>query len=128
MPFAPIALDLNAHSLFDLAPKCDYQYMTVACPATRYCIETSPAAIHPYDRTARPQILRRSANPTLAAILSEFEALTSRKVLINTSLNTHGEPLINTPAQASAMLLTDQLDFLILADHIISSPSLSCND
>ena len=62
-----------------------------------------PAIVH-YDGTARPQVVDRDAAPWLHALLMRVKELTGWAVLINTSFNTRGKPILNTVAEALALL------------------------
>ena len=119
MPFAPIVLSSRYQNHFELPPAASGQFMTVACDTTSLCQQEAPAAIHPYDYSARPQVLDAATNPELADILTAFQAQTNRSVLLNTSLNVHGNPIINHPYDAAVMLCNGNLDGLILEDMYI---------
>ncbi|MFL9708962.1 carbamoyltransferase C-terminal domain-containing protein, partial [Aeromonas veronii] len=61
---------------------------------------TVPAVIHPADGTTRPQIVEKETSPRYHRLLSMFEELTGVPVLLNTSFNDSGEPIVNTPQEA----------------------------
>src|SRR6202011_43296 len=82
-----------------------------------------PAIVH-VDGTARVQTVREQTNPMLYRLLREFEALTSVPVLINTSFNVKGEPIVETPRDAVVCFLTTGIDDLILHDRLISKNPL----
>jgi carbamoyltransferase len=64
-------------------------------------LKTYPAIAH-VDGTSRVQTVSREEHPGLHAVLENWEKATGRRVLLNTSLNSKGEPLVNTRAQALA--------------------------
>jgi carbamoyltransferase len=66
------------------------------------------------------QTVREQTNPTLYRLLKEFEALTGVPVLINTSFNVKGEPIVETPRDAVICFLTTGIDNLILHDTLIA--------
>ena len=72
------------------------------------------------DGTARVQTVREQNNPLLHRLLKEFEALTGVPVLINTSFNVKGEPIVETPHDAVECFLTTGIDYLILHDRLVS--------
>ena len=82
-----------------------------------------PAIVH-VDGTARVQTVREQTNPVLYRLLKEFEALTGVPVLINTSFNVKGEPIVETPRDAVICFLTTGIDHLVLHDTLISKNAL----
>jgi carbamoyltransferase len=79
-----------------------------------------PAVLHPADYTTRPQILEYADNPQFNDLISKFESLTGVPVLLNTSFNVSGEPIVNTAAEALRDFYTTGLDHLIICDYAIS--------
>ena len=82
-----------------------------------------PAVVH-VDGTARVQTVREETNPVLYRLLKEFEALTGVPVLINTSFNVKGEPIVETPRDAMICFLTTGIDHLVLHDTLISKNAI----
>ena len=82
-----------------------------------------PAIVH-VDGTARVQTVREQTNPMLYRLLKEFEALTGVPVLINTSFNIKGEPIVETPEDAVACFLNTGIDNLILHDTVVSKTAM----
>jgi carbamoyltransferase len=78
-----------------------------------------PAIVH-VDGTARVQTVRRETNERLYRLLEAFEALTGVPVLLNTSFNVKGEPIVETPRDAVECFLTTGIDHLIVHDTLIS--------
>ena len=68
-------------------------YMTVGFDTKKNNYEKIKAGTHPYDRTVRPQLLLKSANPQYYNIINEFYKITKIPALLNTSYNLHGSPL-----------------------------------
>jgi carbamoyltransferase len=81
--------------------------------------EKIPAIVH-VDGTARVQTIRQDQNERLYALLKEFDAITGVPVLLNTSLNVKGEPIVETPADALACFLGTGIDYLALHDMLIA--------
>ena len=77
-----------------------------------------PAITH-VDLSCRWQTVTRESNPRLWQLLNAFEALTGDGVLINTSLNVRGEPIVCRPAEAYACLMDTEMDVLVLDNIII---------
>jgi carbamoyltransferase len=78
------------------------------------------ATIHQADSTTRPQTVNPEQNPRYYDLLAEFEAITGVPVLLNTSFNDHGEPIVRTPRQAIQDFYAMGLDVLVLEDFVIT--------
>ena len=120
-PFAPIVLAERAKEIFE--GEGDSPFMLIARRVRPEWRERIPAVVH-VDGTARVQTVREQTNPTLYRLLQEFEALTGVPVLINTSFNVKGEPIVETPRDAVVCFLTTGIDNLILHDTLISKNAL----
>lgn len=116
MPFAPSILEENASD-----------YMLNARPA-RYMIEafdTTPeadslaAALHPQDRTARPQTVN-AWNPGYRRAIEGFRDRTGIGGVLNTSFNLHGFPIVGSPEVAISTFENSQLDALALGNYLIT--------
>ena len=81
--------------------------------------ETIPAAIHQYDGTARPFILKKETNPKIWEIVNKFYQETNIPVLVNTSFNLHDQPIVNSFSDAIHVFNNSGLDSLLLDNHII---------
>jgi carbamoyltransferase len=78
-----------------------------------------PAIVH-VDGTARVQTVRRETNERLYRLLKEFEALTGVPVLLNTSFNVKGEPIVETPLDAVRCFLSTGIDHLAMHDLLLA--------
>ena len=119
MPFAPIILDTFSSIYLNNPKNLSSPYMTLAFDTTPIGYECMIAACHTADRTARPQILERHANPALYDLLHDFSLLTGRGALLNTSFNLHGYPIVNNPVEALYVFKNSQLDGLLLNNYLI---------
>lgn len=119
MPFAPIIMDKYVDKYLINPKKIYSPYMTIGFDTTSIGYEAMIAACHPADKSARPQMLTKELNPEMYEIMEEFEKLTSRGALLNTSFNLHGYPIVNTPKDAIFVLENSGLDGLILNNYII---------
>jgi carbamoyltransferase len=81
-----------------------------------------PAVVH-VDGTGRVQTVARDANPRLHALLTTFENRTGVPILLNTSFNMSGEPIVETPEDAARCLVFSGVDVCIVEDCVISKPS-----
>jgi carbamoyltransferase len=72
------------------------------------------------DHTTRPQILERDRNPGFYDLIQEFRERTGIGVVLNTSFNLHGEPIVDTPEDALHVLEHSGLTHLALGDWLIT--------
>ena len=93
MPFALTIQADKQHQLIKNKKNIDCMYMTVGFDTKKNNYEKIKAGTHPYDRTVRPQLLLKSANPQYYNIINEFYKITKIPALLNTSYNLHGSPL-----------------------------------
>lgn len=115
-PVAPVVLNEEASNWFDGArdaPFMTFVYRVRADHAARI-----PAVRH-VDGTARVQTVTREQNPALYALLQAFKTLTGVPVLVNTSFNTRGEPIVCTPRDALESFCTTPLDALVIGPFIV---------
>ena len=110
-PFAPIVLAERASEIFE--GEHDSPYMLLAKRVRPEWRDKIPAIVH-VDGTARVQTVRREHNERLHALLKEFEAITGVPVLLNTSFNVKGEPIVETPEDAVRCFLSTDMDYLVL--------------
>jgi carbamoyltransferase len=80
--------------------------------------ERIPAAVH-VDGTARVQTVDRGRDPRLAALLDRFEARTGLPVLVNTSFNTAGRPMVDHPCDALEVFGSSPLDALAVGPFLL---------
>jgi carbamoyltransferase len=116
-PFAPIVLAERADEIFE--GKGDSPFMLMAKSVNPAWRDKIPAIVH-VDGTARIQTVSEATNPALYRLLKEFDALTGVPVLLNTSFNVKGEPIVETPRDAVACFLTTGIDHLVLHDTLVS--------
>jgi carbamoyltransferase len=120
-PFAPIVLAERMKEIFEGDE--DSPFMLIAKPVRPEWRDKIPAIVH-VDGTARVQTVREATNPMLYRLLKEFEALTGVPVLINTSFNIKGEPIVETPLDAVNCFLTTGIDHLVIHDAIVSKAAM----
>ncbi len=122
MPFAPVIMR-DAVSDYLSSPdisKVNADSMVLAFETTKKAQKDIPAALHPYDKTARPQVLDRAANDGYYSVLAAFEESSGISALLNTSFNLHGEPIVCSPAEAVHTLKDSGLQYLALGDYLVS--------
>jgi carbamoyltransferase len=120
-PFAPIVLAERAKEIFEGDEESPF--MLVVKRVRPEWVDRIPGIVH-VDGTARVQTVRKEHNERLHRLLTEFDALTGVPVLINTSLNVKGEPIVETPEDAVACFMGTGIDYLALHDMLISKNRL----
>src|SRR2546430_6335311 len=77
-----------------------------------------PAVTH-IDYSARVQTVHEDTNPRYHRLLKTFEALTGCAVIVNTSFNVRGEPIVCTPEDAYRCFMRTEMDLLVLGNHLV---------
>jgi len=119
-PLAPSAILDRADEFFDL--RAESPFMIVVCnvkPDKRALI---PAVTH-IDGTARIQTVTREENEKYYDVIKKFGELTGVPLLLNTSFNDAGKPIVETPEDAIAAFLGMNLDYLVIGDYFINKKS-----
>ena len=119
MPFAPFIMSEYANVVFDI-PRSHHtaEFMTMCYTVREEWVDKIPAVVHKVDNTGRPQIVYKQNNPVFWNILNEYNKISGIPVMLNTSFNGHGEPIVNTPKQAFDHLIKGTIDYLIAGDKI----------
>ena len=117
MPFAP-SLTEDKKEEYLVNPKFS-PYMIMAFDSTIEGEDRILATIHPFDRTCRPQTVKREWNPSYYKIIKTFELTTGIGAILNTSFNLHGYPMVGTPQTALWTLENSKLDGLILGNYLV---------
>jgi carbamoyltransferase len=112
-PFAPAILEERMQAYFEPAIRSGYMLFTVQVKDRTQC----PAITH-VDGSARVQTVGRDAHPKFRNLITHFEALTACPMLINTSFNTRGEPVVCTPNDAFTCFMTTDMDYLVMENFI----------
>jgi carbamoyltransferase len=132
-PFAPSVLEEDAHEWFDLRESSPYMLLVgevderqrlssdesvakiIGLDKQSVQLSTIPAVTH-VDGTARVQTVSSDANPRFHGLLTRFKEITGCPVLVNTSFNVRGEPIVNTPEDAFRCFLGTGLDVLVVGN------------
>jgi len=116
-PLAPVVLAEHAKEYFALDVPSPFMLFAVAVPqAVR---DRIPAVVH-VDGSARPQTVGRDQNPPLYDLISRFRDLTGVPVLLNTSFNLAGEPIVCSPSDAIRTFKQSELDILTLGPFVVT--------
>src|SRR5262249_13738800 len=100
MPFAPSVLSERSARYFNKPKPMRAPYMIMTFDSESSMRNEIRAAIHPHDFTARPQEVYESWNPSYYRLLQHVEERTGHGVVLNTSFNLHGEPIVGKPSDA----------------------------
>lgn len=114
-PFAGSVLEEHAHEYFDMAGLSSSPYMMYAVDVLPEKIDVIPAVSH-VDGTCRVQTVNAEQNPVFYSIISEFNKLTGIPVVLNTSLNLAGHPLVDSVFDAIVTLYNSEIDCIYFAD------------
>jgi carbamoyltransferase len=134
-PLAPSVLEERARDYFDLAGPSPYMLFTVPVNNDRRLPQAAhagaglierlrarrsdiPAVTH-LDYSARVQTVSRDAKPDFHAVIAAFEKLTGCAVLVNTSFNVRGEPIVCTPQDAYRCFMNTGMDALVMEDCLL---------
>jgi len=120
MPFAPVILEERANDYLINPKNIDAPFMILSFNTTKKAGNDCIAAVHQADLTARPQIIRKNDNKEYYSILKEFEKITGRGVLLNTSFNLHGFPIVCGAEEAINVFLNSGLKYLALGNYLIT--------
>jgi len=109
-PFAGMVLEKDAKLFFDMGNIEKSEFMTISFPVKEKSICTIPGVIH-VDNTCRIQTVNKN-NPIMFELLNEFKTITGIGVLLNTSFNLAGKPLVETPQDSFDTLRNSELDYI----------------
>jgi len=135
-PFAPSVLRERVRDYFEL--DCDSPYMLLVAPVTQErqipmtpeqrrlwgihqlnVVRSDIPAVTHIDYSARIQTVSRDTNPNYYDLIKEFERLTGCAVLVNTSFNVRGEPIVCTPADAYRCFMRTHIDYLVVGPFLL---------
>jgi carbamoyltransferase len=135
-PFAPVVLEERAHEYFELPAGTSSPYMLLVAPVAasqrlhangpglrgldkRKAVRSTIPAVTHVDCTARIQTVDAQRHGRFYKLLKAFEARTGCPVLINTSFNVRGEPIVARPAEAYRCFLATDIDILVLENCVL---------
>jgi carbamoyltransferase len=135
-PFAPVVLKERVADYFDMAPGTDSPYMLLVAPVkderrTRIngeqlrgldklkALRSEIPAVTHVDYSARVQTVDRERHGRFYDLVKTFEQKTGCPVIINTSFNVRGEPIVNTPEQAYRCFMSTNMDALVLERFVL---------
>ena len=113
-PFAPSILEEYVQEYFEIEITSPYMLLVAKVKQP----EKIPAVTH-VDGTGRVQTVSRSSNQLYYDLISQFHKLTGVPVIVNTSMNVMGEPIVNSPDQAYNMIVKTDMDCIVMGKNII---------
>ena len=118
-PFAPVILEEKNKEFFDLDQPSPYMLLV----AKSHKAKLIPSAIH-VDKTARVQTVNKEQNLNLYNIIKNFYKLTNVPVILNTSFNDAGEPMVESPLDSLICFMQTKIDCLILNNYMIEKKNI----
>ncbi|MEK7449447.1 MAG: carbamoyltransferase [Planctomycetota bacterium] len=120
-PFAPSVLEENVSDFFELPAPYPYpaRFMLLVTPVKTEAQNKIPAVTH-VDGTGRLQIVSKETNADYYQLIKQFGEATGVPVLLNTSFNLKGEPIVSSPADAYNTFSKSGIDLLVLKNYLIS--------
>ncbi|MFX1445986.1 MAG: carbamoyltransferase [Promethearchaeota archaeon] len=124
-PYAPSILQEDTKEYFEL--DCQSPFMLLVAKVKEEKLNRIPAVTH-IDGTARIQTVNKSDNKIFYALIQEFKKITGIPVVLNTSLNSVGEPIVETPKDALDLYLSSQMDYIVMGNYLIEKKIFSYED
>ena len=115
-PFAPSILAEAAGEYLENA--CDSPFMTLTSQVRPEKRSVIPSVTH-VDGSARPQTVEQRVNPLYWRLIHEFVGRTGVPVILNTSFNLRGEPIVNTPTDAVRTFFSSGMDALVIGNFLV---------
>lgn len=117
VPFAPSIIDEDSYTFIRDFDK-DALFMIMAYDAKDEKKSMIPAVVH-VDDTIRPQIVKESINPLYWKLIKSFKDISGVGVLLNTSFNRHGLPIVESPKDAIEHLTNANVDILVIGNYVV---------
>ncbi|MFC1821658.1 carbamoyltransferase [Thermodesulfobacteriota bacterium] len=118
-PFAPAILEEYTEEFFEIKPGILAPFMEKVYPIRKEKQELIPAVVH-IDGSGRLQTVSKSINARFYKVIDEFRKLTGIPVLLNTSFNLNGEPIVCTPTDAIRTFFSCGLDYLCMGNYLVA--------
>ena len=115
-PFAPAVLEENLYDYFKI--KQSSPHMLIACKVNKEKKRIIPAVVH-VDDSCRAQSVSQELNPSFWNLINEFKNLTEVPVLLNTSFNIKGQPIVNNPEDAIQCFKKYNIDYLVMDSLLV---------
>lgn len=136
-PFAPVVLAEDAADFFELEGTSPYMLLVADVQKKRrnplpdnynslnlkeklYHLRSDIPSVTHLDFSARIQTAHKETNPRLTGLLQAFKDITGYGVLVNTSFNVRGEPIVNTPEDGYKCLMRTEMDYLVIGNYMFA--------
>ena len=136
-PFAPSVLEEDIANYFELDRPSPYMLLVIPVNGDRllplpedyhsmelyeklYHLRSDIPAVTHIDYSARIQSVNKVVNPRYWTLINEFKKLTGYGVIINTSFNVRGEPIVCTPEDAYRCFMRTEMDYLVIGNHLFA--------
>lgn len=121
MPFALSILEEHHKDYIDNPKNFMAPFMATGLDTLPQNYKKIEAGTHPYDKSVRPQFVNKAYAPQYHSLISSFMKFTGTPAILNTSFNLHGEPIVNTIADAFRTFELSGLDHLLVNDSVLVS-------
>ncbi len=118
-PFAPAVSIEEVHRWFDVPAMTALPYMIATVNVREEYRATLPAITH-VDGSARVQTVAAHDNPAFHSLLKAIGQVSGREIVLNTSFNVKGQPIVNTPHEAVETFLGTGIDCLFMENNLVS--------
>ena len=115
-PFAPSVLKEDFKKYYK--SKYDSTFMLMALKTNKKYLSNIKGTIH-FDDTARVQTVTKKTNKRYYDLISKFKEKTGCPVIVNTSFNVRGEPIVNTPSEAFNCFMGTEMDYLVIGNSFL---------
>jgi len=116
-PFAPSVISEDANDYFHITNESPH--MLIAMKVKEEMHHKIPAVVH-VDKTCRVQMVHKDINYKFYKLLEAFKRATGISVLLNTSFNVKGQPIVNTPIEAIECFIGTNIDILCIGDYVVN--------
>jgi carbamoyltransferase len=120
MPFAPSVTAERVRDYMFKPKDIPAPYMILSFDSIPGKVPVFAAGVHPYDHTARPQEVMTNHNPHYHRLIQYYGEITGEEIILNTSFNLHGFPIVYTPQQALTTLDNSGLQHLAIGNFLLS--------
>lgn len=125
-PFAPSVKLESAHNYFDMPKMHEFPHMLFTVPVRDKYRQILPAITH-VDGSARVQTVNKEYAEQYWLLIDEFEKIKGIPIILNTSFNVKGQPMVCTPIEAIETLIDTNIDALFMGDYLITNKTDVCN-
>lgn len=136
-PFAPMVLEKDAEEYFEIAQESPYMLLVYNVLKSRRinykkekinedltelinCKRSDIPAVTHMDYSARVQTIDEERNPFMYSVIENYKSISGYSVIVNTSFNVRGEPIVNTAEDAYRCFMATEMDYLVIGNRLFS--------